>query len=229
MKTIGLIGGMSWESTAEYYKIINTYIKNTLGGLHSAKCVLFSVDFDEIETCQVQGDWEKSGRLLGEAARSLESAGADFIILCTNTMHKNAEAIRQAVSIPFLHIAEITAQAILKDGKRRVGLLGTKYTMEEDFYKAQLIQRGLEVIIPEKEERDFINRVIFEELCLGKIKATSKERYLKVVDLFKSQGVEAVILGCTEIGMLIKSEDSSLPFYDTAFIHAEEAAKYALG
>jgi aspartate racemase len=228
VKTIGLIGGMSWESTVSYYKIINTYVKNTLGGLHSAKCVLYSVDFDEIESCQSQGDWDKAGEILAHAAKSLEQAGADFVILCTNTMHKNAEAICNAIKIPFLHIAELTAKELLDNHLSKVGLLGTKYTMEEDFYKSKLIERGLEVVIPSGDEREFVNQVIFKELCLGLKKESSKDGYIKIIDSFKQQGVEAVILGCTEIGMLINQEESSLPIYDTTFIHAIGAAKYAL-
>lgn len=228
MKTIGLIGGMSWESTTDYYRIINTYIKETLGGFHSAKCILYSVDFEEIEKCQSSGEWDKAGMILAEAARSLETAGADFIILCTNTMHKNADWICKSVNIPFLHIAELTAKALIKDKVEKVGLLGTKYTMEEDFYKEKLIAQGLEVIIPEAEERGIMNKIIFEELCLGNIDKVSKAACQKMIDIFKAKGAEAVILGCTEIGLLIKETDSSLPVYNTTQIHAIEAAKCAL-
>ncbi|WP_070000864.1 aspartate/glutamate racemase family protein [Cellulosilyticum sp. I15G10I2] len=228
MKTIGLIGGMSWESTMSYYKIINTYIKEALGGLHSAKCILYSVDFQEIEGCQLKGEWDKAGEILSSAAKSLEKAGADFIILCTNTMHKNTKEICSRISIPFLHIADLTAKTLIDDKKTKVGLLGTKYTMEEHFYKGKLKDLGLEVVIPNEAERHFVNKVIFDELCLGKLKTSSKERFIKIIDALKAKGVEAVILGCTEIGILIKQEDSSLPLYDTAFIHATEAAKYAL-
>jgi len=228
MKTIGLIGGMSWESTVDYYKIINTYIKNTLGGLHSAKCMLYSVDFDEIEKYQSRGEWDKAGEVLAKAAQSLERGGADFIILCTNTMHKNAEIISSSIQIPFLHIVAFTAQQLISDGVTKVGLLGTKYTMEEDFYKSKLIDAGIQVVIPSGVEREFVNKVIFEELCLGERKESSKDGYIKIINSFKEQEVEAVILGCTEIGMLIKGEECSLPLYDTTLIHAIGAAKYAL-
>lgn len=228
MKTIGLIGGMSWESTVSYYQIINNYIKDTLGGLHSAKCMLYSVDFDEIEKYQSKNEWDKAGKVLAHAAKSLERGGADFIILCTNTMHKNEREICSAISIPFLHIADLTAKKLIEDKRTKVGLLGTKYTMEEDFYKARLLDAGLEVVIPNSDKRNFVNKVIFEELCLGEKRQSSKEGYIKIIDAFKEQGVEAVILGCTEIGMLIKEEDCSLPLYDTTFIHAIGAGKYAL-
>jgi len=228
MKTIGLIGGMSWESTVDYYKIINTYIKNTLGGLHSAKCMLYSVDFDEIEKYQSRGEWDKAGEVLAKAAQSLERGGADFIILCTNTMHKNAEIISSSIQIPFLHIVAFTAQQLISDGVTKVGLLGTKYTMEQDFYKSKLIDAGIQVVIPSGEQREFVNKVIFEELCLGERKESSKDGYIKIINSFKEQEVEAVILGCTEIGMLIKGEECSLPLYDTTLIHAIGAAKYAL-
>ena len=228
LKTIGLIGGMSWESTVTYYKIINETVKEKLGGLHSAKCILYSVDFQEIEECQANGNWEKSGEILGEAAYNLEKAGADFIVICTNTMHKVVNQIKEKISIPILHIAEMTAEKILEKGLKNIGLLGTKYTMEQDFYKSKLIEKGINVIIPDKNDIEIINKVIYDELCLGTINSNSKKKFLEIVDKLRSKGAEGIILGCTEIGLLIKNEDTDVPLFDTAIIHAEQAAMYSI-
>ena len=228
LKTIGLIGGMSWESTATYYKIINETVKEKLGGLHSAKCILYSVDFQEIEECQANGNWEKSGEILGEAANNLEKAGADFIVICTNTMHKVVNQIKEKISIPILHIAEMTAEKILEKGLKNIALLGTKYTMEQDFYKSKLIEKGINVIIPDKNDIETINEVIYDELCLGTINFNSKKKFLEIVDKLRSKGAEGIILGCTEIGLLIKNEDTDVPLFDTAIIHAEQAAMYSI-
>ena len=228
LKTIGLIGGMSWESTVTYYKIINETVKEKLGGLHSAKCILYSVDFQEIEECQANGNWEKSGEILGEAANNLEKAGADFIVICTNTMHKVVNQIKEKISIPILHIAEMTAEKILEKGLKNIALLGTKYTMEQDFYKSKLIEKGINVIIPDKNDIEIINEVIYDELCLGIINSDSKKKFLEIVDKLRSKGAEGIILGCTEIGLLIKNEDTDIPLFDTAIIHAEQAAIYSI-
>ena len=228
LKTIGLIGGMSWESTVTYYKIINETVKEKLGGLHSAKCILYSVDFQEIEECQANGNWEKSGEILGEAAYNLEKAGADFIVICTNTMHKVVNQIKEKISIPILHIAEMTAEKILEKGLKNIALLGTKYTMEQDFYKSKLIEKGINVIIPDKNDIETINEVIYDELCLGTINSNSKKKFLEIVDKLRSKGAEGIILGCTEIGLLIKNEDTDVPLFDTAIIHAEQAAIYSI-
>ena len=228
MKTIGLIGGMSWESTVTYYKIINETVKEKLGGLHSAKCILYSVDFQEIEECQANGNWEKSGEILGEAAYNLEKAGADFIVICTNTMHKVVDQIKEKISIPILHIAEMTAEKILEKGLENIALLGTKYTMEQDFYKSKLIEKGINVIIPDKNDIEIINEVIYDELCLGTINSNSKKKFLEIVDKLRSKEAEGIILGCTEIGLLIKNTDTDVPLFDTAIIHAEQAAMYSI-
>jgi len=228
LKIIGLIGGMSWESTATYYKIINETVKEKLGGLHSAKCILYSVDFQEIEECQANGNWEKSGEILGEAAYNLEKAGADFIVICTNTMHKVVNQIKEKISIPILHIAEMTAEKILEKGLKNIALLGTKYTMEQDFYKSKLIEKGINVIIPDKNDIEIINEVIYDELCLGTINSNSKKKFLEIVHKLRSKGAEGIILGCTEIGLLIKNADTDVPLFDTAIIHAEQAAIYSI-
>ena len=228
LKTIGLIGGMSWESSMTYYKVINETVKNRLGGLHSAKCIMYSVDFYEIEKCQADGNWEKSGEILGETAYNLEKAGADFIVICTNTMHKVINQIKERISIPILHIAEMTAEKILEKKMKNIALLGTKYTMEQDFYKSKLIEKGINVIIPDKNDIEIINKVIYDELCLGIINPESKAKYLEIVKTLKQKGAEGIILGCTEIGLLIKSEDTDVPLFDTALIHAEQAAIYSI-
>ncbi|MDU0814125.1 aspartate/glutamate racemase family protein [Bacillus siamensis] len=228
MKTIGLIGGMSWESSAEYYRMINEEIKKKLGGLHSAKCVLYSVDFKEIEHYQSEGAWDKAGAALGEAARSLEKAGADFIVICTNTMHKVIGYIQKMITIPILHIADATADQITRQGIRSVGLLGTKYTMEQDFYKSRIESHNINVIVPSDEEREVINHIIYQELCLGEIKQSSKTMYKKIISHLVDRGAEGIILGCTEIGLLVKAEDSEVPLFDTAFIHAQTAVNTSL-
>lgn len=228
MKTIGLIGGMSWESTVTHYQVINEKVKETLGGLHSAKCILYSVDFDEIETCQAEGNWEKSAEILIEAARALEHGGADFIVICTNTMHKVAEAIQEAVHIPILHIAEMTARVLKKEKITKVALLGTRYTMEQDFYKKVIQKHGIDVLIPNEVDRQEVHRIIYEELCKGEIKASSRAHYLKVIEHLNHMGAQGVILGCTEIGLLVKQTDTKVPLWDTALIHAEGAAMEAL-
>lgn len=228
MKTIGLIGGMSWESSLEYYRIINEEVKNKLGGLHSAKCLLYSVDFNEIEQYQAEGDWEKAGQALGKVALSLEKAGADFIVICTNTMHKVIDSIEEKIEIPVLHIAVATATQILKANIKTIGLLGTKYTMEQDFYKSRLESQGIHVVVPNKEERLQVNSIIYEELCLGKINKSSKDYYKDVIHNLVENGAEGIILGCTEIGLLVKPEDSEVPLFDTTVIHAAEAVNIAI-
>ena len=229
MKTIGLIGGMSWESTVSYYQLINETIKEKLGGLHSAKILLYSVDFAEIERYQASGDWDKSAEVLSQIAQILEKAGADFIVICTNTMHKVAPQIQKTISIPILHIAQATADALLENGIKKVGLLGTKYTMTQDFYKEKLFEAGLDVVIPDQAGVEEVNRIIYDELCLGQIKESSKQAYLAIIDDLKNAGAEAVILGCTEIGLLVKQEDTDMPLFDTTVIHAQKAAEFAIG
>jgi aspartate racemase len=228
MKIIGLIGGMSWESSVEYYRIINEGVKSKLGGLHSAKCILYSVNFAEIEKCQSQGDWGKAGKILTDAAKSLEKSGADFIIICTNTMHKVIDVIHENINIPILHIADATATQIKKYGLGTIGLLGTKYTMEQDFYKSRLEVQGLKVLIPPDQEREMINTIIFEELCLGKILPSSRYSFKRAIDHLIENGAEGIVLGCTEIGLLIKQKDSDVPLFDTASIHALAAVNKAL-
>ena len=228
MKTIGLIGGMSWESTVTYYQIINRVIKEQLGGFHSAKCLLYSVDFHEIEECQANGDWEKSALILANAARDLEKAGAEFIVICTNTMHKVVDQIKEAVMIPILHIAEVTALELKKQGITKVALLGTKYTMEQDFYKSKFIEAGIEVLIPDSSGIDVVNTTIFTELCHGIISADSKKSILNIIGELAVQGAQGVVLGCTEIGMLIEQKDTLVPLFDTTLIHAEIAALYSI-
>ncbi|MBS6327616.1 MAG: aspartate/glutamate racemase family protein [Veillonella sp.] len=224
MKTIGLIGGMSWESTITYYQVLNETIKQALGGLHSAKCILYSVDFEEIEKCQANGDWNRSAEILSDAAQSLEKAGADYIVICTNTMHKVADEIERHIHIPLLHIAEMTAVELEKSGITKVGLLGTKYTMQQDFYKYILENRGIHVVIPNEDQVELVNDIIYNELCLGVISNESKQQYLDIIgDLVKS-GVQGVILGCTEIGLLVKQDDTDIPLFDTTLIHAKNAA-----
>ena len=229
MQTIGLIGGMSWESTVTYYQIINETVKQELGGLHSAKILLYSVDFAEIEVCQASGDWEKSADLLSAAAVSLERAGTDFILICTNTMHKVAPQIQDHISIPILHIAEATAAELHAHGISKVALLGTKYTMTQDFYKEKLIDAGIEVLIPDATDVEIVNDIIYQELCLGVISPKSKAKYLTIIDKLADQGAQGVILGCTEIGLLIQQSDTPLPVFDTTQIHARKAAQKALG
>lgn len=228
MKTIGLIGGMSAESTVTYYKVINSVVNQKLGGFHSAKCLLYSVDFDEIERCQMSGEWEKSGEILADAARRLQKGGADFLVLCTNTMHKVAHAIQSAVSIPFLHIAEATARRVKDAGIGKVCLLGTAFTMEEGFYKDVLARNGIDVIVPDADDRKTVNDVIYGELCHGVIKDESRAKFVGIINKAAALGARGAILGCTEIGLLVGNGDITLPVFDTALIHAEEAALAAL-
>lgn len=224
MKTIGLIGGMSWESTVTYYKIVNETVKKVLGGLHSAKVLLYSVDFSEIEKCQADGDWEKSAAILSAAAKNLENAGADFIVICTNTMHKVVPQIQSSITIPVIHIAEATADELKYQNITKVALLGTKYTMTQDFYKEKLVHAGITVLIPDEKEIEIVNDVIYDELCLGIISEASKDKYLSIIHGLAKQGAQGVILGCTEIGLLIQQKDLELPVFDTAQIHAVRAA-----
>ncbi len=229
MKTIGLIGGMSWESTVSYYQIINEKTKELLGGLHSAKILLYSVDFAQIEEYQAKGEWDKSAKVLSDIAITLEKAGADFIVICTNTMHKVAGQISENINIPIIHIADATANAIKKQKLNKIALLGTKYTMTQDFYKQKLIDKNIDVIIPNDEDIEIINDIIYDELCLGKINPISKEKYIEIINKLQKQGAQGVILGCTEIGLLIFKSDIALPVFDTTKIHATEAAKIAIG
>ncbi len=229
MKTIGLIGGMSWESSLEYYRILNETTKATLGGLHSAKCIMYSVDFAEVEALQHQGKWEEAAQPMVAAGRSLERAGADFVILCTNTMHKLAGEIESSIHIPFLHIADATAEKIKATGLKRIGLLGTRFTMEHDFYKGRLIDKyGLDVIVPNEKEREIIHRVIYDELCLGTVKQESREQYIGIMEKLVQEGAEGIILGCTEIELLVHEGDGQFPLFPTTRIHAIAAVEYAL-
>ncbi len=230
MKTIGLIGGMSWESTIPYYRLINEGVKARLGGLHSAKIILHSVDFHEIEACQSSGEWDKAGAILADAALGLQKAGAEGIVLCTNTMHKVANHIESRCGLPFLHIADATGKAIVAQGASRVALLGTRYTMEQDFYRGRLsTEFGIESLIPPEPQRLRINQIIFEELCLGKITSESKRYYQQVIEELQQQGAQGVIFGCTEIGLLLQQQDCPLPVFDTAAIHAADAVNFMLG
>jgi len=229
MKTIGLIGGMSWESTVTYYRIVNEVVKEQLGGLHSAKVLLYSVDFQEIEACQANGDWDKSAEILGTAAQNLEKAGADFIVICTNTMHKVVPQIQQKISIPIIHIAEATAEKLKENNIDKVALFGTKYTMKEDFYKAKLIMNKIDVLIPDEEDMEIINHIIYHELCLGIISEESRNKFINIFGKLEERGAQGVILGCTEIGLLIGQQDTTLPVFDTTQIHATKAAMFAMG
>lgn len=229
MKTIGLLGGMSWESTESYYRLINETVKQKLGGLHSAKIVMHSVDFAEIEKLQHQGAWDETAKILSKAAQGLEKAGADFILICTNTMHLVAHQIQAEISIPLLHIADATAEEILEKGIQKIGLLGTAFTMEEDFYKGQLENKyGLSVITPSAEDRSVVHQVIYDELCLGKIVNDSRQKYLRIIDDLVSAGAEGVILGCTEIALLVKPEHTEIQLFDTTQLHAIKAVEKAL-
>lgn len=229
MKTIGLIGGMSWESTLPYYRVVNETVRERLGGLHSAKVILYSVDFFEVERLQHAGEWEAAGQVVADAARALERAGADFLVLCTNTMHKVAAAIETAVRIPLLHIADPTAAAIKSAGFSRVGLLATRFTMEEAFYTDRLRDRhGLCVLVPDAADRERVHRVIYDELCLGQVLAASRSEYRRIIAQLVGQGAQAVILGCTEISLLVSAVDAMVPLFDTTAIHARAAAEYAL-
>ena len=224
MKTIGLIGGMSWESTSLYYEIINKVVSEKLGGLHSAKIILYSVDFAEIEELQRKGQWSKSAEILADIAMKLERAGADFILISTNTMHKVADQVQEKINIPILHIAEATAKELKENKIGKVLLLGTKYTMTEDFYKGKLEAEGIDVVVPNEEDIEIVNEIIFSELCLGKINEKSREKYINIINSSKKKGVQGVILGCTEIGLLIKQKDLELPVFDTTIIHCQQAA-----
>lgn len=229
MKTIGLLGGMSWESTIPYYRLINEGIKQRLGGLHSAKILMHSVDFQEIEACQSSGEWDKAGEILADAAAALESIGAEGIVLCTNTMHKVAAPIEARCGVPFLHIADATGRAIAKQGLRNVALLGTRYTMEQDFYRGRLEQAfGISSLVPEADDRARINQIIFDELCLGTFSDASRDYYLEVIARLAAQGAEGVIFGCTEIGLLVPAARSPLPVFDTAALHASDAVEFML-
>lgn len=230
MKTIGLIGGMSWESSLEYYRIINETVKHKLGGFHSAKCLLYSVDFAEIEEMQKSGRWQDAAQIMIAAGQSLERGGADFIILCTNTMHKLADEIQANIHIPFLHIADATAEVIKNAGLNIIGLLGTRFTMEHDFYKGRLIDKfGLKVLIPDDADRECVHHIIYNELCLGMVKRESREQYKKVIDKLIREGAQGIILGCTEIELLVHEEDSVVPLFPTTRIHAQAAVAFALG
>jgi len=230
MKTIGLIGGMSWESTIPYYRVINETVKQRLGGLHSARLILYSVDFHDVERLQHRGDWAEAGRLLAAAARTLQVAGADFLVLCTNTMHKVAGAIEAAAELPLLHIADPTGDEIRRHGLATVGLLGTRFTMEQAFYRDRLRERhGLDVIVPDDEDRELIHRVIYEELCLGKIVPESGNAYRAIIRRLAERGAQGVVLGCTEISMLVGPDDSPVPTFDTTRLHAAAAANRAIG
>ncbi len=229
MKTIGMIGGMSWESSLEYYRIVNETVKLRLGGLHSAQCLLYSVDFAEIERLQHAARWDEAGQVMAEAAQRLERGGADFIVLCTNTMHKLAPAIEAAVRIPMLHIADPTAEAIRAAGITRIGLLGTAFTMEQDFYRGRLSEKfGLDVLIPEADERAIVHRVIYEELVLGIVKDESRAAYRRIIDHLVERGAQGIILGCTEIMLLIAPDDCPVPSFDTTTLHAVAAAEMAI-
>lgn len=229
MKTIGLLGGMSWESTASYYRAINEGIKDALGGLHSARLVLYSVDFEPVEKMQQAGNWDAAAELLANAARGVQAAGAECLLICANTMHKVAPQIEDAVDIPLLHIADATAEALAREGIKRTGLLGTAFTMEQDFYRGRLVERhGLEVIVPNADDRAIVHRIIYEELCLGKIEAASKREYLRIIDALRRQGAEAVILGCTEIALLVGPDDTAATLFDTTALHARKAVEFAL-
>ncbi len=229
MKTIGMLGGMSWESTVSYYQAINKGIKSELGGLHSAKICMVSVDFAEIEKLQHQGKWHETGLLLADAAKSIEAGGADFLIICTNTMHKVVPDIEAEISIPLLHIADATAGKLIADGIKNVGLLGTRFTMEQGFYKRRLVDRfGINVIVPQPNAQTIIHNIIYDELCQGIIREESRARYLNIVNQLHEQGAEAVILGCTEIALLIQQGDTSVPLYDTTEIHAAQAVQLAI-
>lgn len=228
MKTIGLLGGMSWESTLSYYSVINETVQQTLGGLHSAQCLLYSVDFAPLATFQEEGRWEEEAKVLTAAALSLEKAGADFVVMCSNTPHKVAPQIRQALHIPFLHIAEVTADKLLQSHITQVGLLGTRYTLTDPFYRNILEERGLEVLLPESSDIERLNNIIFDELCLGITREKSKDYYVRVIESMVAQGAQGIILGCTELGDLIKATDVTVPLFDTAYLHARAAALYAL-
>jgi aspartate racemase len=228
MKTIGLLGGMSWESSIEYYRLINEAARAELGGLHSARSLMYSVDFAEIETLQHAGQWDEAADFMVDAARRVEKGGADFLLICTNTMHRMADAVQAQIDIPLLHIADATAVAIQEEQIERVGLLGTRFTMEEDFYKGRLAARGLDVLIPPVEAREQVHQIIYNELVVGEIKTRSQAIYIAVMDNLRAAGAEGIILGCTEIGLLVGEADAPIPVFDTTQIHAQTAVAYAL-
>lgn len=228
MRTLGLLAGMSWESTIPYYRQINEAVRERLGGLHSAKLVLYSVDFAEIERLQMQGDWDEAGRRLAAAAAALARAGAEALVICTNTMHKVAPAIEAGSGLPLLHIADATAARIRAAGLTRIGLLGTRFTMEQDFYRERLVSRGLEVLVPEDDQRELVHRVIYDELCRGVVREDSRERYREIMADLVRRGAQGIILGCTEIGLLVGDADTTVPTFDTTRIHAQAAADWAL-
>lgn len=230
MKTIGLLGGMSWESTALYYRLINEGVKARLGGLHSASLVLVSVDFHEIEQLQQRGDWAAAGQRLAQAAQQVAAAGADCLLICTNTMHKVAPQVQAAITIPVLHLADATAERVRAAGMKRVGLLGTRFTMEEEFYRGRLAEKhGLEVLVPPPAERELVHRVIYDELCLGRVTAASRAAYLRIMQGLQARGAEGIIEGCTEIVLLVQPQHTSIPLFDTTAIHAAAAVEWALG
>ena len=229
MKLIGLIGGISWESTVEYYRHINQMVAKRLGGFHSGRVILFSVDFDEIERAQYEGRWDDAGKVLADAAKALERAGAEIFVVCANTMHKVADKIEESIQRKLLHIGDVTGQAVVKEGLKTVGLLGTRFTMEEQFYRGRLEDRfGLRVLVPDKEDQETVNRIIYEELCKGKIEASSREAYVEVIDRLVQKGAEGIILGCTEIPLLIGPEHVNVPLFDTTALHAQAAVDQAL-
>lgn len=228
MKTIGLLGGMSWESTSQYYRLLNTAINHKLGGLHSARIVMISLDFEPVEKLMRQGDWQSCGTLLTDAARRIATAGADILLICTNTMHKLAPVIQAAIPIPVVHICDAAAERVKRGGCRKVGLLGTRFTMEEDFYRSRLEHYGLHVLLPDDSDRQRVDHIIFNELCRGIVRAGSREEYIRIIDQLVGQGADGIILGCTEIAMLVQEEDISVPLYDTTAIHADKAVELAL-
>jgi len=229
MKTIGLLGGMSWESTVEYYRIINETVKQKLGGLHSGRIVLYSFDFQEIADMQEAGDWAGAMGSMAQAAVALKLAGAEFVVICTNTMHKVSDEVEAASGLPVLHIAECTADEIQEKGFSKVGVLGTRLTMEGDFLTGRLNTRGIETVVPDKDDRDFVNSVIFGELCLGQIKQESRKRFLDIIAGLAEAGAQGVVLGCTEIPLLVRQKDTAVPLFDTTYIHAYRAALMSLG
>ncbi|EEP74952.1 aspartate/glutamate racemase [Micromonospora sp. ATCC 39149] len=228
MLTIGMLGGMSWESSAHYYRLVNELVRDRLGGLHSARCVLHSVDFADIEHLQSTGQWEQAGRLLGQAAAAVQASGADLLLLCTNTMHKVADQVQAAVSIPLLHLGDATAEAVTAAGLHTVGLLGTAFTMEQAFYRDRLARHGLRVIVPEPDDRAEVHRIIYDELCLGEVREASRQTYQKVIERLVRSGAQGVILGCTEIELLISPADSPVPVFPTSRLHVEAAVNAAL-
>ena len=228
MRTVGLLGGMSWESSAEYYRLLNELVRDRLGGLHSARCVLLSVDFAEIEELQVSGEWDRAGELLASAAVSLQRAGAELVLLCTNTMHRVADQVEAALEVPFVHLADATAAAVRREGLTTVGLLGTAFTMEQDFYRGRLESHGLQVLVPDAEDRAEVHRIIYEELCLGVLDDGSRETYRQAIARLVGRGAQGVILGCTEIELLVGPQDSSVPVFPTTRLHVEAAVELAV-